>query len=85
MTKQELITWYQDECMDNMTAPKEVLDKLFELEETNSFFTFEEACKPLMKYLCENHHPHIKVVIDGNTANLLEGIEYFKSNEFIID
>lgn len=29
---------------------------------------FNEACKPLMKYLSENHHPHVKVIIDGNTA-----------------
>lgn len=35
---------------------------------------FEKAVKPLMKYLAENHHPHVTVIVDGNAAELLEGI-----------
>jgi hypothetical protein len=46
---------------------------------------FKEACKPLMKFLCENYYPHVKVIIDGNTAELLEGVLFEKNNEFIVD
>jgi hypothetical protein len=46
---------------------------------------FEEACKPLMKFLCENYHPHVKVIIDGNTAELVEGVLFTKDNKFIVD
>ena len=34
--------------------------KFFSHVETNDF---ESACRPLMKYLCENHHPHMKVIV----------------------
>jgi hypothetical protein len=47
--------------------------------------TFEEAVKPLMKWLCENRHPHITVIVSGTTAEILEGLELVKTNEFIID
>lgn len=46
---------------------------------------FEEAAKPLMKYLCENHHPHVTVIVTGNTCELLEGQKVFKTNEFNVD
>ncbi len=50
--------------------------------ETNDF---ESACRPLMKYLCENHHPHMKVIVEGNCAVLLEGEKCFNTNEYILD
>lgn len=46
---------------------------------------FEEAAKPLMKYLCENHHPHVTVIVTGNICELLEGQKVFKTNEFNVD
>ena len=46
---------------------------------------FQEACKPLMKYLSENHHPHVKVIIDGDTAELVEGILFTQDNQYIVD
>lgn len=35
---------------------------------------FLELCKPIMKYLCENHHPHTTIVITQTNAELLEVI-----------
>lgn len=46
---------------------------------------FLEACKPLMKYLCENHHPHVKVIIDGTRAELLEGLKTISYDNFVLD
>jgi hypothetical protein len=37
---------------------------------------FEKACRPLIKYLCENHHPHVKVIVTTTDAELLEGITF---------
>lgn len=46
---------------------------------------FLEACKPLMKYLCENHHPHVTVIIDGTRAQLVEGLKTAKCEDYIRD
>lgn len=47
--------------------------------------TFEEAVKPLMKYLSENHHPHTVVIVDVNSAEIFEGVKVFNSDEFVKD
>lgn len=46
---------------------------------------FESACRPLMKYLAKNHHPHVKVIVEGNCAELLEGEKCFNTDEYILD
>lgn len=47
--------------------------------------TFEEAVKPLMKWLCENKHPHTYVIVSGTAAELLEGLEAVNTFEFVVD
>lgn len=34
---------------------------------------FELLARPMIKYLCENHHPHVSVIITPTNAELLEG------------
>lgn len=46
---------------------------------------FEEAAKPLMKYLCENHNPHAKVIVDPTYAELINGVMSIKTEEFVLD
>ena len=46
---------------------------------------FEEAAKPLIKFLCENFHPHVMVIVDPTRAELLEGSCWIKCDEFIKD
>jgi hypothetical protein len=36
---------------------------------------FKEAALPLIKYLAENHHPHVTAIITSTSAQLLEGIK----------
>lgn len=43
-----------------MTTTKEKLDE------------FKELARPLIKYLCENFHPHVTIVITPTGAELLE-------------
>lgn len=44
-----------------------------------------EAAKPLMKFLCENCHPHTQVFVTGTGAELTEGICAVKTDEFLKD
>ncbi|MCK5019625.1 MAG: hypothetical protein KAS32_21380 [Candidatus Peribacteraceae bacterium] len=36
---------------------------------------FSEVVKPLMKWLKENHHPHVKAIVTSMDAELVEGME----------
>lgn len=46
---------------------------------------FEKAVRPLIKYLCENHHPHTKVIVDCTTAELVEGVMTEHTTEYVRD
>ena len=43
---------------------------------------FEELARPMIKYLCENYHPHVTVIITPTSAELYEGL---KSTGYIDD
>ena len=45
----------------------------------------EEASKPLMKFLAENFHPHVIVIVDSNSAEILEGSATVKCDDFVKD
>lgn len=46
---------------------------------------FEEAYIPLIKWLCENCHPHVHVIVEPNGAELLEGVVSIKVEDYIQD
>lgn len=46
---------------------------------------FEEAAKPLMKYLAENHNPHTSIILTSNTCEIVEGKGSLVTDEFIQD
>lgn len=46
---------------------------------------FLEAAKPMMKYLCENYHPHVTVIMDGTRAELVEGLKTVGCDDYIRD
>lgn len=35
---------------------------------------FESASRPLLKFLCENCHPHVSVIVTPTNAELVEGV-----------
>ena len=35
--------------------------------------SFEEAARPLIKWLCENEHPHVTAIVTPTSCELLEG------------
>jgi len=46
---------------------------------------FEKVVKPLMKYLAENHHPHVTAIVECGRAEILEGSASIVTDEFIRD
>jgi hypothetical protein len=43
------------------------------------------AAEPLVKWLNENCHPHVVVIVDSGGAELLEGVAKVKIEQFIKD
>lgn len=95
MEKQTAVEWLEDEVdriietydVDMMRCYlEEAYEKAKEMERLgNNPQTFEQAVKPLMKWLCENTHPHTTAIVTGNLSELVEGIESVKTDEFIVD
>ena len=56
----------------------EKIDKL-------DFTEFEKIVKPVMKWLAENYHPHVKIIIESGRAEMVEGIKAVVTDEFIQD
>jgi len=46
---------------------------------------FEEKVKPVIKWLAENFHPHVTVIVENNRAEILEGSASIVTDEFIPD
>ena len=46
---------------------------------------FEEATRPLMAFLGKNCHPHVTGVVDNASAELMEGVVMFKTEDYIKD
>jgi len=46
---------------------------------------FEEAVRPLMKYLAENHHPHTSVYVTSRETALSEFQLCLSTDEYLVD
>ena len=46
----------------------------------------KEAAKPLIKYRCENYHPHVTAIVTPTSVEVMEGIQAVPNvTEFIVD
>lgn len=55
-------------------------------EQEQKFQELRKAAEPLIKYLCENHHPHVTAIVTGTSIELLEGImSLSKIYDFLVD
>lgn len=43
----------------------------------------EDAAEPLIKFLCDNFHPYITVIVDYSSAKLFEGVCSIRTDKFI--
>ena len=46
---------------------------------------FEEKARPLMKWLSENFHPHVKTIITYSDAEILESSMFFPTDDYVQD
>jgi len=46
---------------------------------------FEKAARVMMKYLGENHHPHVTVIIDNGRAEILESSAAVVTEDYVPD
>ena len=46
---------------------------------------FKEASRPLMRFLGENFHPHVKVIVEAGSAEILESSAGFCTDDYIPD
>jgi uncharacterized membrane protein affecting hemolysin expression len=46
---------------------------------------FEELAKPLIRYINKHHHPHARIIIATDNAEIVEGLKAFSTDEFILD
>lgn len=47
--------------------------------------SFEEAAKPLIKWLCDNAHPHTSIIVTPTSAEVLEGTNTVHTEEYLRD
>ena len=46
---------------------------------------FEDAARPLMKWVSENCHPHVTVHVDYSCAQLFECVNSFVTEDYVLD
>lgn len=73
-----------DMCLD-FTDLVEMATASQSEENTVLRVSFEEAAKPLIKWLAENVHPHHTVIVTSTSAELLEGSMSFQTEEYLKD
>lgn len=49
------------------------------------FKELEKLSRPLIEFLNNNFHPHTKIIIETDSAELVEGICAFKTTAYIKD
>lgn len=46
----------------------------------------KKAAAPLIKWLCENHHPHVTAIVTPTSVEVLEGVVSARNiNDYIVD
>ena len=61
------------------------MGKKVETGNQEKFEGFDEAVRPAMKWIAENCHTHMKIVIESNVAELVEGQKTLVTDEYLVD
>ena len=57
-----------------------------DIQENKRKLELKEVAKPLIKYLCENYHPHVTAIVTPTSVEVMEGIQAIPNIiEFIVD
>ena len=69
----------------NEFAKKQLLLVVEQIKEAEKDAEFEEIARVMMKYLAEKHHPHTKVIVESNRAEMIEGVKCCNTDEYLVD
>ena len=69
MTQEQFATELQEQIQGGAS----ISDIMYLLQGWSEKEDFESVTRPVLKYLCDHHHPHMTIVITPTTAELLEG------------
>ena len=83
--KDEFITTEIEEGLNWLENQARIIYPDSKFAKENYKPSFENAARPLMRYLGNNHHPHTSSYVRSDFAELLEGQESFSTNKYILD
>ena len=72
-------------CVNCFTDKGPCLGECNITDSNKKLASFEEASKPLIKWLAENVHPHHTVIVTSTGAELMMGEMSFPTEEFLKD
>lgn len=81
MTQEQFAEYLIEEIMSGTSAS----NVMHLLDQYSNRDDFKQLARPIMKYLCNHHHPHTTIIISGTNAEILEGIESVGTDEFLVD
>lgn len=88
----KLNDWYltakQKAIKENLLKEKEeLLKRLKTIDKKieNNKEDFEILSRQMIQYLNKNHHPHTKIIITTNNAEIVEGVKCIQTTEYIND
>jgi hypothetical protein len=72
--------WYDERIF---STPRDIV-KWCEITKSNN--DFKAAAMPLIKYLSENHHPHVTAIITPTSCELMEGLKLYPMiYDYVVD
>lgn len=71
----------------NLSLPEvvQLIEDFYKKADEERYNGFEEVVSPVMKWLAESCHPHMKIIIESNTSELVEGQASFTTDKFLTD
>ena len=94
--KQTPVEWLADVMRTHLTHEQQMqfeglFQQAMDMEQKNNqnlkdVEPFENVARPVIKYLCENHHPNTTIIITQTNAEVLEGVKTIGTiKDYIID
>ena len=77
-----------EQCESDYTDAEEIVKTVLKglgISNYEKMNEFEFSSRPLIKYICEKHHPHISVIVTPTCAELLKGEKVVTVTEYVQD
>ena len=79
-TKDDLLEFAEALLSEKISQAEPEVSHATQLDE------MKKVAEPLIKYLCENHHPRVTAIVTGTSIELLEGLMSIpKIYDYLVD